>query len=113
MTDHTTWISVAEAAARTGRAAATIRVQFDKGLLSGYRTPRGHRIIDPASLDQPGVTGLTVSEAARRLGCSVETVRKWFDAGDLTGHRDDAGRRRIDPASIEALIIAGGADGPR
>lgn len=94
-------ITVSEAAARTGLCAATIRVHFDAGYLTGVRNAQGHRLIDPSSLDQSALRGLSLSEAARAMGRSADTVRRLFDAGHLRGFRDGAGHRRIDPASIQ------------
>jgi excisionase family DNA binding protein len=104
MSDANALLTVSEAAARTGVCAATIRGQFDAGLLGGERNARGHRLIDPASLPVEGATGISVSEACAQLGRSGDTVRRWFDAGILTGQRDRHGHRRIDPASVQAIL---------
>jgi excisionase family DNA binding protein len=100
MTESNQWLTVSEAAARTGECDATIRSRFDAGELTGQRDGHGRRLIDPASITAP--TDLSLSEAARRLGRSSETVRRWFDEGLLSGHRDRAGRRRISAASVTA-----------
>jgi excisionase family DNA binding protein len=102
MTEFESLLTVSEAAARSGRCAATIRGQFDAGVLAGERDARGHRLIDPESLGDTADFGLSVSEACALTGRSGDTVRRWFDAGILTGQRDRHGHRRIDPASVRA-----------
>lgn len=104
MSDVRTLLTVSEAAARTGWCAATVRGQFDAGVLFGERNARGHRLIDPASLPTGEITGITVSQASAQVGCSGDTIRRWFDAGVLTGSRDRHGHRRIDPVSLKALL---------
>lgn len=104
MTDFPSLLTVSEAAARSGRCAATIRGQFDAGLLAGERDARGHRLIDPESLGATENFGLSVTEACAQLGRSGDTVRRWFDSGVLTGERDRHGHRRIDPASVRAIL---------
>jgi|KBSMisStandDraft_5_1062788.scaffolds.fasta_scaffold28688_4 excisionase family DNA binding protein len=104
MSDVESWITVAEAAARTGQCAATIRSQFDAGVLTGVRGERGHRLIDPASLGAAERHGLSVTQACALLDRSGDTVRRWFDEGVLTGTRDRNGHRRIDPASVRSLL---------
>lgn len=108
MAEINRWLTVSEAAAASGRCAATIRGHFDTGLLAGERNALGHRLIDPASLNTLSVSGLSVSEAAGRLGKSIDTVRRWFDVGYLRGDRDQYGRRRIDATSVQAIL-----DSPR
>jgi excisionase family DNA binding protein len=104
MTEISRWLTVSQAAARSGRCAATIRGQFDAGRLAGERNVLGHRLIDPASLDALDDPGLSVSQAASQLGRSVDTVRRWFDTGYLAGRRDHHGRRRIDPTAVQRLL---------
>lgn len=100
----TEWLTVSQAAHRTGRCAATIRLKFDAGEISGVRTANGHRIINAASLDAPEFRDLTISGAARRLGKSADTVRRLLDDGLLNGYRTDAGHRRVVPDSIDAYL---------
>lgn len=104
MSEFESLITVSEAAARSGRCAATIRDQFDAGVLAGERDTRGHRLIDPTSLGATEDFGLSVSEVCAQLGRSGDTVRRWFDTGVLTGRRDRHGHRRIDPASVRAAL---------
>jgi excisionase family DNA binding protein len=43
-------LTVSEAATRLGVSRETVTKRFDTGELGGYRTPAGHRLIDPAAL---------------------------------------------------------------
>lgn len=100
----TEWLTVSQAAHRTGRCVATIRLKFDAGEITGVRTPSGHRLIDAESLDAPEFRDLTVSAAARKLGKSADTVRRLLDDGEIDGYRTKSGHRRLDPTSIELYL---------
>lgn len=43
-------LTVSEAATRLGVSRETVTKRFDAGELAGYRSPAGHRLIDPAAL---------------------------------------------------------------
>jgi excisionase family DNA binding protein len=44
------YVGISEAARLLGLSADTVRLRYDEGLLSGYRTPSGHRRISRDSI---------------------------------------------------------------
>jgi hypothetical protein len=93
------FLSVTEASTFARVSDETIRAWYDKGEITGNRDARGHRLIDPLSLERR-VDSIGVVEAAQLIDRSAYIVRRWFDLGLVQGYLTASGRRRIFRSSI-------------
>ncbi len=94
--------SVAEAAARLGVSARTLRYYEQLGFLVPQRTAGGHRQFSPADIE-------TVERIRRMqaLGLSLLTIRK---ALRYRSYQDESGRHRMASADLYRIAAEARAD---
>lgn len=95
-------LTVAEAAARLGLSARTLRYYEELGFLRPARTPGGHRLYGEPDLE---LIGRIVT--MQQLGFTLATIRNVLR---YRGFQDETGRRRLALSDLRAVAAAARAD---
>ncbi|MGD0051009.1 MAG: MerR family transcriptional regulator [Vulcanimicrobiaceae bacterium] len=95
-------LTVAEAAARLGLSARTLRYYEELGFLRPARTPGGHRLYGEPDLE---LIGRIVT--MQQLGFTLATIRNVLR---YRSFQDESGRRRLALKDMRAVAAAARAD---
>uniref|UniRef100_UPI002453D4D3 MerR family transcriptional regulator n=1 Tax=Nocardia cyriacigeorgica TaxID=135487 RepID=UPI002453D4D3 len=98
-------MSIGELSRRTGVAVRTLRFYCDEGLLAPRRTAGGHRVFEPAVVDQ-----VLSMRRMRALGLGLAEIAGIL-SGDMTIEDAIADARHEVSGRLDALSWGGGARG--